>query len=42
MTDLSGQPVDARPVIKASTVKDEVGYYEVTIGIDKGDIEKNS
>ena len=40
MTDLSSQPVDARPVIKASTVKDEVGYYEVTIGIDKGDIEK--
>lgn len=40
VTDLSGQPVDARPVIKASTVKDEVGYYEVTIGIDKGDIEK--
>lgn len=40
VTDLSGQPVDARPVIKASTVKDEVGYYEVTIGIDKGNIEK--
>ncbi|PQF24553.1 hypothetical protein [Enterococcus mundtii] len=40
VTDLSGQPVDARPVIKASTVKDEVGYYEVTIGVDKGDIEK--
>lgn len=40
VTDLSGQPVDARPVIKALTVKDEVGYYEVTIGIDKGDIEK--
>lgn len=40
VTDLSGQPVDARPVIKASTVKDEVGYYEVTISIDKGDIEK--
>lgn len=40
VTDLSGRPVDARPVIKASTVKDEVGYYEVTIGIDKGDIEK--
>ncbi|OTP27800.1 hypothetical protein [Enterococcus mundtii] len=40
VTDLSGQPVEALPVIKASTVKDEVGYYEVTIGIDKGDIEK--
>ncbi|MBO0462026.1 hypothetical protein JZO83_09690 [Enterococcus sp. DIV1298c] len=40
VTDLSGQPVEAKPIIKASTVKDEVGYYEVTIGIDKGDIEK--
>lgn len=30
VTDLSSQPVDARPVIKASTVKDEVGYYDIS------------